>query len=159
MCCTIPNQPLHCVCGVSARTLKSVCVCMWIWETVKDCSDRVKGNGSTSYSVFSCDFAISKLNYKNVVWMIDIQRHALLSTCRILSCSPTLVCRSIHLKIHAFSLSRYSQIEIGHPILPIFSHFSPLFICMCWFWWVLTLLPLTLRLHFHFSISPYFQHK
>lgn len=34
-----------------------------------------------AYSVFSCDFAISKLNYKNVVRMIDIQRHALLSTC------------------------------------------------------------------------------
>lgn len=44
------------------------------------------------YSVFSCDFAISKLNYKNVVRMIDIQRHALLGTCR----TRSSICRDTH---------------------------------------------------------------
>lgn len=86
------------------------------------------------YSVFSCDFAISKLNYKNVVRMIDIQRHALLGTCR----TRSSICRDTHssLTTHALpltlsvsvSLARHSQMEIGHSFHPfLFPLFYSLF--------------------------------
>lgn len=90
--------------------------------------------GSRKYSVFSCDFAISKLNYKNVVRMIDIQRHALLSTCSA-PFSQAFVRLSLSLAVCLSSVSKRNRStsvarSLSHCRFHIFSFFASLPSCV-----------------------------